>query len=220
VSVSDEPSSGLYRAAPIFDVVPLGPEPGPKTVVVLPRITDALLGFLTAGWDSRKVWRHIRAKEENLPLDLTVGSAFALAAPALTLFEVVLSLVLMFLVRIKGAELVWASLGVLWLGGLVAEYAVGTRTRDRLFRRGDSLVWQRCRRWNVLREDSVELARVGAVHDEGDFIRVVFDDGGGWELGKDIHVPRAVSRWLARRLVRELSANEDRLLGDGSGDPR
>ena len=46
-----------------------------------------------------------------------------------------------------------------------------------------------------------ELSHIAAVYNEGDHVRIVLDDSNAWEVGKDLKVPRAVCRWLARRVA-------------------
>jgi hypothetical protein len=155
----------------------------------------------------RTLLRRLRGavREELTPLDVTVASALKLLRPALGLFRSILALASVAL----GSSTTTSGYGLLLaaLGLLIMEITAARQTGDRLSERDDRLVWQRMPRGKILREESVELSHIAAVYNEGDHVRIVLDDSNAWEVG-NLKVPRAVCRWLARRVAQEIPPTE------------
>ena len=219
VALIQAPTDEVYRAAPVFDIVPLRPARAPFELISLPRIEKALETFMRSRWDWRSFSRGLRGavRDEPTPLDVTIGSALQLLRPALGLVRSTLALAgvaLAFFYRDLGYVFLLGALAL-----LITENTAARQTRDRLFAREDRLVWQRMRRGKILREESVEVRHIAAVYNEGDHVRIVLDDSNVWEVGKDLNVPRAVCRWLARRVAQEIPPTETRVIRSRAGEP-
>jgi len=170
----------VYRQAPVIDLVPVRERP-------------PVLG--------------LRVEDMKAPLDVSLGNGWATneARRIRFAFKMIDSFLLpaMVLGAMFGGLPSWALivLGFMVLLGTVHAMVEHLSVRDRLTVAAGKLTWRRERGIETLNRGTVELSRVSGVRDADGHIRVHFDDGTSWEIGRGLKVPRTARRWVAGRIA-------------------